>query len=192
MDTDGLRTSSSTILHVVDVETVKNHRPVIDDFYPEYGELNLYLGDGVKFNINASDPDGDKIKIEWFVNGNPSGTGNEFYYIPPDTGRYTVDVIVSDGKLSSKHRWTVEVVRPGQVPGKNITTTSKSEEKDDSLLYTSIVAGGIIATVVIMYIFLMMKRKRNIPVNENNENTEGQMQSYSVEQQYPPNPPQSL
>jgi len=72
--------------------------------------VTLTAGDTHTFSVIATDPDGDVLSYEWYVNGQKqSETSDNFTYTFDSEGNYTVKVVVSDGKDSVSSQCNVEV-----------------------------------------------------------------------------------
>jgi len=98
-------------LTVLDV----NQPPVITSWYPSTDPDPIYVGNPQEFNITCSDPDGDILTIQWYVNETLKGewTGNTSIIFQPDqASTYIIKVVVSDGQDETPHIWTLTVEQP--------------------------------------------------------------------------------
>ncbi|MEW5761158.1 MAG: PKD domain-containing protein, partial [Candidatus Thermoplasmatota archaeon] len=93
-----------------------NRAPKIVDYEPK--EIKN-LGEEVNFFANAEDEDGDEIIYEWYIDGEKVSTSAHYTFKPKKTKLYKVEVIVSDGKNSTKQVWEFEY-----------TVKMKEEEKN--------------------------------------------------------------
>jgi len=109
---DGLdEDSHEWTLTVLDV----NQPPEITSWYPSTDPDLIYVGNSQEFNITCSDPDGDSLTIQWYVNGTlkEEWTGNTSILFEPDqAGTYIIKVVVSDGQDETSHTWTLTVEQP--------------------------------------------------------------------------------
>lgn len=81
-DEDGLTAIDYTSLSV----TLDNQPPILTDFSPENPPTNITTDESLTFTAAATDPDGDPITYQWFVNGEEAGTGEEFTLSPAIDG----------------------------------------------------------------------------------------------------------
>ena len=91
--------------------------PVITQFEPVPGEISMKEGDKLTFGVKASDPENDALSYRWLltyngifdlqVSASPNYTFEANY---SSEGRYTVKVVVSDGKTQAQHSWDLVVV----------------------------------------------------------------------------------
>ncbi|ALO46436.1 PKD domain-containing protein [Pseudohongiella spirulinae] len=84
------------------------------------------------FSATATDPDGDDLTYEWFVNGNSAGSGASPSLTLPVDGANTVFFIASDGKggEATSDAVTVEV-RENQAPVVTLTVNGGSSTTVD-------------------------------------------------------------
>ncbi|MBZ5560323.1 MAG: thrombospondin type 3 repeat-containing protein [Acidobacteriia bacterium] len=90
-----------------------NHPPSIDSLAPVNPEQQVLVAANLPFTIAASDPDGDALSIQWFVDFSPVGTGSSFTYTPGmgAIGAHVVRGEVSDGNGGVvTHDWSVSVL----------------------------------------------------------------------------------
>lgn len=113
---DGVLSSSySWMVAVSDV----NRPPAVDSATPE-AETSIEVKQTVRFEVRASDPDGDLLTYSWTVGGSPVPPGMDDYIdytAPAVPGTYEISLNISDGKNSTSHAWTVDVFKPPPVPG---------------------------------------------------------------------------
>lgn len=84
-----------------------NDAPEIKDYNPT-GTPKLMENTDNLFSVNSYDVDGDELNIKWFVDGNESGTGED-YVFNNIKGNYEVKAVVSDGEFEDEHAWNVFV-----------------------------------------------------------------------------------
>jgi hypothetical protein len=84
------------------------------------------------FSATATDPDGDELTYEWFVNGNSAGSGASPSLTLPVDGANTVFFIASDGKggEATSEAVTLEV-RENQAPVVTLTVNGGSSTTVD-------------------------------------------------------------
>ncbi len=65
-----------------------------------------------EFSVAATDADGDSLSFVWKLDGEPlPGAKTAKYYLTPtSTGQCVLQVVVSDGKGTSSHSWTVTII----------------------------------------------------------------------------------
>ncbi|MFX1574913.1 MAG: ABC transporter substrate-binding protein [Promethearchaeota archaeon] len=88
-----------------------NHAPVINSYYPLKDPF-IEESETQKFNISATDPDGDPLTYGWFLNGAEVGGNNSNYIFDANSnpyGTYTVKVNVTDGDKVADRSWTLSV-----------------------------------------------------------------------------------
>ena len=102
--------------------TVKNQRPSVSKDVSPLQSLQLRPGDSQKFEVRATDSDGDLSSFEWLVNGQTQN-GMSFQLTDDDTrsfsyeflteGRYEIKAIYSDSAGESDSvSWTMLVEPP--------------------------------------------------------------------------------
>jgi hypothetical protein len=96
-----------------------NHTPSVKNWGPK-GDTAMAEGTVATFNINASDPDGQKLKCLWYIDGvlNSTQTAPFAWTYSPgrSTGNHTVRAVVSDGSLSAVRIWNVVVYKVNHPP----------------------------------------------------------------------------
>jgi outer membrane protein assembly factor BamB len=92
---------------------IGNHLPVIDSFSPA-DPVTVLAGSTERFDVYASDPDGDILTYTWKLDSGADAAGTEsFTYSPTvaDVGAHTIRVTVTDGRGGSvEHTWSVTVL----------------------------------------------------------------------------------
>jgi len=94
-----------------------NHPPSIDASTPTGAQQQVLAGSSLAFTVAASDPDGDAVSVQWFVDFSPAGSGSSFTYSPGigALGAHVVRAEASDGNVAGgtvAHEWSVAVVAP--------------------------------------------------------------------------------
>ena len=87
----------------------QNHPPKIASL--SYTPTPVVVGQAVTFRASASDEDGDALNYEWYVNGAKKGwTGASPTWSAVAAGRFTVEVVVTDGQGGSVQKTTTLTV----------------------------------------------------------------------------------
>jgi hypothetical protein len=109
MVSDGILSASATWM--VTVRDV-NRPPAIQRASPE-DHIMLKAGDSQRFEVKASDPDGDRLIYAWSVSGSPAPSADDYldFTAPRTPGTYNLEVNISDGKDTVSKVWTVEVYK---------------------------------------------------------------------------------
>ncbi len=89
-----------------------NNNPIINSFSP-YTPYSMDEGISQQFSVSASDPDGDALSYNWYIDGNIVSTQNPFDYTVPfvtSTEQHIFHVVVNDGKGGTATQiWNVEI-----------------------------------------------------------------------------------
>jgi predicted acyl esterase len=97
-----------------------NRPPEMTDLVPLPGFiiLNEAENGSLEFTIEASDPDGDKIDIGWFLNGSEVGKGNRYLleYNYNSSGFYMIEVRANDGKNITSAIWHIRITDVNRPP----------------------------------------------------------------------------
>ena len=111
-DDDGGSGTASTTVNI----TV-GFPPVITSFYPTTNPI-INETQSQKFNVTATDPDNDTLTYRWYLNSSLVATGRNYTYISDynSAGIYLVNVIVSDGYLSTNKSWIMTVNNVNRPP----------------------------------------------------------------------------
>jgi hypothetical protein len=89
-----------------------NRPPTIDSYYPEADPVILERH-SQEFNITYSDPDGDPVSVQWYLDSEPTATSDSYTFVAGigSAGIYNVTVVVSDGLAQASHEWKLTVLR---------------------------------------------------------------------------------
>ena len=90
--------------------------PVIKGSGPAERNISVYLGDTVRFNVTAADPQGKGLTYRWRFDLAPAPgnvTGGKIDLLFNTTGTHVVEVEVSNGETNATVRWNVTV---GEAP----------------------------------------------------------------------------
>ncbi|HKZ47298.1 MAG TPA: PKD domain-containing protein, partial [Thermoplasmata archaeon] len=98
--------------------TIANRAPLINGSTPAtpvtLGALDA--DDGLAFDVQASDPDGDPLTYLWRLDGVPVGGDSRSYLFQRGIGPYRLNVTVSDGNLVAWREWEITVQGPPSPP----------------------------------------------------------------------------
>jgi hypothetical protein len=123
---------------VVDV----NGPPAMDSFYP-LSDPTINEPELQEFNVTYSDPDGDPVLVQWFLNGTPTTTEG-FYIFTSDydsAGVYNVTVVLSAGFGQASHQWILTVLDTNRLPSIDWfvpENTTPEVDEDSSLVFEHI------------------------------------------------------
>ncbi|HYF80581.1 MAG TPA: PKD domain-containing protein [Symbiobacteriaceae bacterium] len=100
----------------VQVDNV-NRAPRVSGYTPSPLGVTVEVGDSQTFSVNAFDPDGDGLTIDWDLHGLGTGSGSTFTFAPTagQLGAQTLDAVIYDSSPlggSTRVRWSVEVMMP--------------------------------------------------------------------------------
>ncbi|MFH2142754.1 MAG: hypothetical protein ABIJ97_10045 [Bacteroidota bacterium] len=107
---DGLLDDIQTYL--ITVSNV-NDAPVIIFYTPSVLDITAEANQTSTFFVSASDPDpNDTLTFSWSLDGALQSGTEILFYNPTfnDIGNHTLNLTVSDGRLTNSHDWKVEVV----------------------------------------------------------------------------------
>lgn len=112
--------------------SVKSRPPTFDSWSPESSSLSsVRSGETLSFEATATDPDGESVSYEWFIDGEYSGSGQSFSHQFNANGEYTVEVVAKDDSETAKrHEWTVVVSSFRQQPQIDAQITARSIETE--------------------------------------------------------------
>jgi hypothetical protein len=87
-----------------------NRAPVIDWYLPP-GDPVISEGESEEFYVACYDPDDDTLAIQWYLNGTPTVTIDEYVFTAGyySAGVYNVTVAISDGFEQVTNGWTLTV-----------------------------------------------------------------------------------
>ena len=112
---DGKLSSSEQVLLVVEK---KDEAPIIEAAYPDEEEINIKEGSSVNFKIKASDLNKDKLSYLWELDGKKVSETDHFSYFSSykSSGDYALNAYTSDGKLTAKKEWKINVKEIDRAP----------------------------------------------------------------------------
>ncbi len=90
--------------------------PVVSSFDPASQHLTAFVGDTLQFSLLVTDPDGDRVRTSFAIDGKARGVGSPWTYVVSDTGSVTVRGSVTDGEFVSYIDWLVEGLEPIDLP----------------------------------------------------------------------------
>ena len=90
--------------------------PVVNSYSPTTRTLNAFVGDTLRFQIDATDPDHDGLKTSFAVDDHFVFDGSTWNYIIEDTGAVSIRGQVSDGQRTSYIDWRVKRAIPVNLP----------------------------------------------------------------------------
>lgn len=95
-----------------------NRAPAIRGFSPAGTDLTVPENSSQDFTVDAVDPDGDAVTVNWSLDGAGSGTGPMFTYRPDfgAAGDHRLVATVSDGELSVLRAWNITVAHVNRPP----------------------------------------------------------------------------
>lgn len=97
--------------------TARNAPPQITSRTPDAAALKTSIGQTLAFEAAASDPDGDKLTYEWFVNGKKTAQGPKFSLAANEKGDRQIELRVTDARgLKDSTRWDIEIGAAPLVP----------------------------------------------------------------------------
>jgi len=130
-----LSVEHSWILTVTNV----NREPVIDSYSPTYNPT-ITEEETQIFTVTTSDPDGDMLTVEWYLNNTLVDTDTSYTFIGnyASAGSYEIKVVVFDGDLHANHTWTLTVTNVNRAPILTNPLPDKSFDEDHTLLAFSL------------------------------------------------------
>jgi Matrixin len=90
--------------------------PVVDSYSPGERTINAFVGDTLRFQIHASDPDHDQLATSFAVDHHFVFDGTDWNYVIEDTGAVSVRGEVSDGEHTSYIDWRLTREIPVNFP----------------------------------------------------------------------------
>ncbi len=82
--------------------------PVVESYLPGERLLDVFVGDTLRFSIQASDPDRDNLVTSFYIDNQWVAEGDIWDYAIEDSGLVAVRARVSDGEHDSYIDWTVK------------------------------------------------------------------------------------
>lgn len=131
--------------------------PVVSAYSPGERAINAFVGDTLRFQISATDPDRDALKTSYAVDDHVMFDGSTWSYIVEDTGTVTVRGQVSDGEHTSYIKWRLTSTIPVNLPP--VIETSLPVEPNPVLVIGNAMNFAVIANdpeaVALAYSFLV-------------------------------------
>ncbi|MBM4255080.1 MAG: hypothetical protein FJ147_04195 [Deltaproteobacteria bacterium] len=94
-----------------------NAPPQITSRTPDASALKTSAGQTLAFEAAATDPDGDALTYEWFVNGKKTAQGPKFSFAASEKGSRRIELRVTDVRgMKESAQWDVEVGAAPEVP----------------------------------------------------------------------------
>jgi predicted transcriptional regulator len=124
----------------------ENLAPVIETHLPVNSSINIFEDERIEFSVQASDPEGESLTYNWFLNSVliEYQTLNYFEFISSfhgefSAGQYTLGVLVSDNGIPPKTiylEWNIEIldVLPDFQINENDVEISSSDVMVDELV----------------------------------------------------------
>jgi hypothetical protein len=107
-----------------------NHPPSIKSWEPK-GDTQVAEESTTVFRLNASDPDGQKLKCSWYLDGvlNSTSTAPFLFIYGPGrkAGNHAIQAVVSDGSLTVARIWKVAVYKVNHPPVVSVLLPSGRE-----------------------------------------------------------------
>jgi hypothetical protein len=87
-----------------------NRPPIISDYHPP-SNPTIFEGESQEFNVTYHDPDGDPLTVQWYLNGTPASTFDNYTFTADyeSAGVYNITVVVSDSLAQTSYQWTLTV-----------------------------------------------------------------------------------
>ncbi|MFH1562943.1 MAG: PQQ-binding-like beta-propeller repeat protein [Nitrospirota bacterium] len=131
--------------------TTFNPSPIIWSYAPLDLSPKIYEGDSLAFAVSAADPNHEKLRYSWKLNGIEKSTSNSWTYIAghTDAGTKTITLRVADGTSVVLKNWFLTVIEKN-IPPRLIViddttininellqfNVSANDEDNDQLTYT--------------------------------------------------------
>jgi len=132
---------------------VTNRGPVITSSSPLEDTVEIGNGEVRPFSVEAMDPDGDDLTYTWLVDGVQVATGDSYSFSSASSGKYVINVTVSDGEALTGHEWTVTIA------------DDQSRPDDNGVMLW--LGGGLAAlAVILIIIFAWRKRRKSAPADD--------------------------
>jgi PKD repeat protein len=94
-----------------------NMGPTITAITPQLAEREVIVGENTLFTVDVTDPEGDQVNIDWYVDSKLVESGLQFTFAPTDEqiGKHDIEAIVYDSSGHSGYEsisWPVSVLTP--------------------------------------------------------------------------------
>lgn len=120
-------------------DEVTNREPVITSVTPLGGKVNARVNEEMTFTVVASDPDEDELSFAWKYDDVPisGANSNSYILLPEAAGQCVLSVVVSDGKATVSHAWTLTIVPEDANHAPTITTVTPASLEDNKITATT-------------------------------------------------------
>jgi len=99
--------ASTTVSWTVDVAS---RPPEFETWGPEESSLYALTGSTFEFDVTASDPDGQAVSYQWYIDGSYVTSGESLTRQFVRNGQYTVEVVATDSDNTTSERvWNVAI-----------------------------------------------------------------------------------
>lgn len=108
-------TERAWIVVILDVPA----KPEFTYLNPSETNLSILENEELTFQIEVNDPDGNIVSVQWYVNAELKGSGNEYTFNSSglSLGTYDISVVATDNiGLTNSYAWKVLVYRPNAAP----------------------------------------------------------------------------
>jgi hypothetical protein len=90
--------------------------PILKAYQPSSRDIKTFLGDTLRFNISATDPDGGELQHYFEMGDSVVSNSNTWIYVVLDTGLVTVRGVATDGGIPLEVIWQLERLQPENLP----------------------------------------------------------------------------
>ncbi len=96
--------------------TTSSSAPSIDSHTPILPGVSMAVGEEMEFSITKSDPNGDSMTVEWFLDGGviDGAENDEYTFVASEEGKFKLKVSISDGDLATTYTWSISVIAAGE------------------------------------------------------------------------------
>lgn len=124
---------ASMFIDNITITLQENLTPNITSYYPLTSPLNITYDGTQEFNITATDPEGDTLSYQWYIDGSDILFETANYYLleasTETAGNYNITIIVTDGNTNASQEWNVTIQEEPAATGH--ITIYEGEDLDD-------------------------------------------------------------